>query len=369
MASDNFIPEVWADSVEDRYIDRAVAANLVNRDYEGVATKGNTVHITGIVAPEVRDYKANGRVSNPQDVSDTGTDLLIDQEKDFSFYVDDIDRAQAAGSMDNYTEAAGDALVTDSNQYLFQKMSEEGTALSGSAPTDGNTAFNLVRDAWKAMSKAKVPNDGRVLVANSEFAGYLLGADSKLTAFDTSGDGTGLRTATIGNLLNFRTVVSDDLPEIDAAGFLAFHPKAASYVGQISEVESLRAQTKFADIVRGLNVYGAKVTKQNGIYVFGITQATLTGTPASEKWTIEVTGAPTGGTFTLTVGSTASGNIAYNADAAAVVTALNAISGVSGVKVTGTTVKTIVFRSSVKLAATATGLTGGTTPGVTVTAA
>jgi hypothetical protein len=367
MGATNFIPQVWSDTLEDRWVDRAVGPNLVNRDHEGEATKGNTVKLTGVVTPEVKDYKAAGRTITPDDVSDTNIDLPIDQEKAFAFYVDDIDKAQAAGSMEEYTNAAGDALVTDSNQSLFQTMSAQGSALSGSAPTDGNSAFNLVRDAWKQLSKAKAPNDQRVLVANSEFAGYLLGADSKLTAFDTSGDGEGLRNATIGNLLNFRTVVSDDLPEVDGPAFLAFHSRAAAYVGQINEIEALRAPNKIADIVRGLNVYGSKVVKANGVWVFGITQGTLTGTPAAEKWTLAITGAPTGGTFTLTVGSTATANIAYNADNAAVAAALNALNGVSGAKVSGTTTRVITFQTAVKLAA-AGSFTGGTTPAITVTA-
>jgi hypothetical protein len=34
-----------------------------------------------------------------------------------------------------------------------------------------------------------------------------------------------------------------------------------AFVSQIERVESLRNQTKFADIVRGLNVYGGKIVK------------------------------------------------------------------------------------------------------------
>jgi hypothetical protein len=364
MGTTNFIPQIWADTVEDRWVDRAVGANLVNRDHEGQAAKGNTVKLTAILTPEVKDYKAAGRTINPDAISDANVDLAIDQEKAFSFYVDDIDKAQAAGNLDVYAEAAGDALVTDSNQALFQTMASQGTVLSGSAPTDGDSAFNLIRDAWKALTKAKAPQDGRVVLCNSEFAGYLLGANSKLTAFNTSGDAAGLRTATIGQLLNFRTVVSDDLPEIEAPAFIAFHSRAASYVGQIAEVEALRAQNKFADIVRGLNVYGAKVTKANGVYVFNITQATIQGTPAAEKWTFAITGGPTGGTFTLTVGSTATASIAYNATNSDIAAALNALNGVSGAKVSS---GVITFQTAVKLTA-ASSLTGGTTPTVTVTA-
>ncbi len=368
MAVTNFIPEVWSDAVEDRWVDRGVLPNLVNRDHEGEATKGNVVHLTGILAPSVRDYKANGRISTPDAVSDTGWDLLIDQEKDFAFYVDDVDRAQAAGSMDAYTEAAGDGLVTDANEFLAGLLAAGGTALPGAAPTTGDQAYDLIKTSWVRLKKAKAPDDNRILLANAEYAGMLLGADSKLTSFDTSGDTAGLRDATIGRLLQYRVVVSEDLPETDGPAFVAFHGRAASFVGQIVQVESLRAQNKFADIVRGLHVYGGVVTKPQGVQVFGINTGTLTGTPRSEVWSLTITGGPTGGTYTLTVGSVATAPIAHNASNAAIATALNALAGVSEVAVTGSaTSKEIRFKVDVGLTATSS-LTGGTTPAVTVTA-
>ncbi len=368
MAVINFIPEIWADTMEDHWVDHQVLADLVNREHEGEARKGNVVNLTALAPPPIRDYKANGRTSNPDNISDVGFDLLIDQEKDFAFYVDDVDRAQAAGSLNQYTDAATDALITDANQYIAGIMAANGTALAGATPTTGDEAFNAVRNAWKGLSKANAPAADRTLMCNSEFAGMLLGADSKLTAFDTSGDTTGLRLATLGNLLNFRVVVSDDMPETDVPAFIAFQKMSTSFVRQLDNIESIRAQNKHADIVRGLTVYGGKVTKSNGIYVFGITGGTLTGTPASEVWNLAITGAPTGGTFTLIVGSTSTAPIAYNATNATIAAALDSLSGVSETEVAGASTKTIRFKIDLKLAATH-ALTGGSTPGVTVTAA
>lgn len=88
----------------------------------------------------------------------------------------------------------------------------------------------------------------------------------------------------------------------------------------------------------------------------------------SEAWTIEVTGTPTGGNFKLSVDGVESGNIAHNADASAVAAALNAIAGVTGTTVTGTTLKTVTFTSKRVLAVNAAGLTGGASPDVDVTA-
>ncbi len=93
------------------------------------------------------------------------------------------------------------------------------------------------------------------------------------------------------------------------------------------------------------------------------------GTVAGKtSWDVTVTGSPTGGTYALVVNGYSTANIAYNAVAADIAAAINALSGVtgiSGVTASGTTTKTVTFPSAVALTATS-ALTGGTTPGVTV---
>ncbi|WP_066904357.1 phage capsid protein [Mycolicibacterium houstonense] len=271
MAADNFIPEIWSDYILERYIARNVFGALLDRKYEGDATKGNTVHIPGVVAPAVKDYKANSRTTTADAITDTGVDILIDQEKNFDFYVDDIDAAQANHDLlPLYTDAAGDSLATDADEFIADLLVANATGMPWSSnPTTGDAAFNIIKDARKLMQKANVPDDGmRVAVVNAEFEALLLGADSKLTSFDTSGDTAGLREATVGRLLGFRVVSSNNLPESDSPQAVFFHQRAAAFVSQIDKVEGLRANDKFADRVRGLHVYGGKVVKAPGVLVF-----------------------------------------------------------------------------------------------------
>ena len=271
MAVTNFIPEIWSAFVLERYVAVNVLPNLFDRKYEGEARKGNTVKIPGVVAPSVKDYKAEGRTTSADDITDTGVEILIDQEKSFDFYVDDIDAAQANHDLlPLYTDAAGDSLAADADEFLGALLFDEGTAVDGVSVTDEKSAYNLFLDARKAMSKADVPDDGlRVAVVNAELESLLLGHDSKLTSFDTSGDTAGLRNATVGQLLGFRVVRSNHLPENDSPAGVFFHQRAAAFVSQISEIEALRAENKFADRVRGLHVYGGKVVKPEGVYVYG----------------------------------------------------------------------------------------------------
>lgn len=271
MAAENFIPEIWSDYILERYLATNVFGALFDRKYEGEATKGNTIHVPGVVPPVVKDYKANGRTTSPDETSDTGVDILIDQEKSIDFFVDDIDNAQANHDLlPLYTEASGDALAEDVDKFLANLLVADATTLPWTAnPTTGDQAFNIFRDARKTLNKANVPDDGlRVAVVNAEFEGLLNGADSKLTSWDTSGDTAGLRNATMGQLLRFRTLTSNHLPEVDTPQAVFFHLRASAFVSQITEMEGMRAQNKFADRVRGLHVYGAKVMQPKGVVVF-----------------------------------------------------------------------------------------------------
>lgn len=270
MAITNFIPELWSAAMLELWQAENVFPALVNREYEGLATRGNTVKITGVVAPTVKDYKANNRTTSADAITDTGVDLLIDQEKSTDFFVDDIDEAQAAGSLQPYTDAAAYALVADSDKFIANLLVQNGNSLVSSVgtPDTGDKAFDLIKDARKQLNKANCPSENRVVVVNPEFEALLLGADSKLTTFYKVNDTDGLRNATVGQLLAFRVVVSNHLPAVNGPQFVAFHSRAAAFVSQIDMVEAMRAENKFADRIRALHVYGGKVVRPTGVVVY-----------------------------------------------------------------------------------------------------
>lgn len=272
MAITNFIPELWAAEMLEQWNATNVWAGLTNRQYEGTLARGNTVHITGVVPPTVKDYKGNSRTTSAEAISDTTIDLVVDQEKSTDFYVDDIDRAQAAGSLASYTTAAGYAMAEDTDKFIANLAVIGGTPLTTdiTSPADGDDAFDAIRDARKQLNKANVPSDGRIIVVNAEFEGLLLGASSKLTTAYAAGDSPsqGLRNATIGNLLGCSVITSNHLPAVDSPQFVMFSIRSLAFVSQIDQVEAMRSQDKFADRLRALHVYGGKVIRPLGIAVF-----------------------------------------------------------------------------------------------------
>ena len=279
MASKNFIPEIWSASILENFRNQAVLTGLTNREYEGELESGSKIHIAGIIEVKVKDYKtgvlpdASGsgkrpRTTAPDTVADTGIEMIVDQEKSFDFLVDDIDRAQSNKAFDKYTESAGTGLVEDAETFLTGLLSTQGTATTGIAtPTDWASAYNVVLALRGKLTGAKVPQTDRVLLVNAQFENFLLSDGSKLTAFDKANTTDGLREAIIGRLLGFNVIVS---PWMDNTKPMAIglHAPSVAYVSQITEIETMRAENTFADRVRGLHVYGGKVTRPTAVQVF-----------------------------------------------------------------------------------------------------
>jgi hypothetical protein len=164
----------------------------------------------------------------------------------------------------------------------------------------------------------------------------------------------------------------------------AERPWLASLVGT-NDTNTIRLDlTKF---VAGVHYEAGNLLQPRNVLKSGLPLGKVTATgmfapysgPTSEVQTVTVTGTPTGGTYTLTWSGQTTAGIPYNATAAQVKAALEALSNinvgdvsVSGGPHPGTAVQvTFVGRfmgdDQPQMTASASGLTGGTSPAVTVT--
>lgn len=266
MAIDNFIPEVWAAGVTQEFQANQVVIPTLSNAFTGNATAGSTVHIINATTPTIADYSAT-RTINPEALADTEVQLTIDQERAFSVNVDDVDRVQASSEFGPWVEAAGKGLAEAAEEYVIQTALLVGA--TNSNPTDivvnsAETALTAVRTMRKDMSNAKVPASDRFLVVSPDFADYLI---QGLDDVSVAGQDSELRNGVIGRLYGF-TVLESALVDYsgNSVGAMAYHGDMVAFVSQIERVESLRNQSKFADIVRGLLVFGAKTIKSDAVY-------------------------------------------------------------------------------------------------------
>jgi hypothetical protein len=267
MPVTNFIPTVWSAAILENLRVAQVIIPTLNRQYEGEVAAGNIVKITGITNPSVQNY-ATSRSLTIDGLNDSTQSLLVDQEKAISFKVDDVDRVQAAGSFEPVTADAGRALAEDAESYILGIMKTNGTSAGTSAITTPALAFAAVVALRQALSKAKVPASQRYLVVSPEFASLLLAEGSKLTSADATTAGE-LRNGVVGNLLGFTVIEHPLLTHTsNRPAAIAYHGPSVGFVGQIAKTESGRMELAFADYIRSLNVYGAKILRPAAVQTF-----------------------------------------------------------------------------------------------------
>lgn len=268
MAITNFKPTIWSSAILERFNTANILIPGLNHEYEGVLSHGNTVKITGVNTPAIVDYAGASRTITPAAMTDTTQSLVIDQEKAFSFIVDDIDRVQAAGSFEPVTRDAGAALSEDAEATVIAALKSGGTSAGTAAITTADHVYAAFITIRTALVKALVPTTNRVMAVSPEAAALLLGSGSKLTSFDPVGDEP-IRNGVIGRLLGFTVVEHPQLTHTsNRPALIGFHAPSVAYVGQIQKVESGRMENKFADYVRGLNVFGTKVLRATAVQTY-----------------------------------------------------------------------------------------------------
>lgn len=277
MSVTTFIPELWSAALL-THLDKAhVFANLVNRDYEGdISDYGDTVHINQIGDITVKKYTKGTDIAAPEDISTTEQLLVIDQAEYFNFGIDDIDAAQARTAlMDKAMMRAAYGLADTSDTYLAGVMAtgakiKIGNATTPIAITSANAYSNLV-DMKIAMDKKNVPKQGRWVVLPPDYEGALL-LDDRFVKGGVPQSDERLTNGFIGRAAGFDVYTSNNCP-VTASKYsvIASVNIATTYAEQIVKTEGYRPEKSFKDAMKGLNVYGAKVTMGDAIAVATVT--------------------------------------------------------------------------------------------------
>lgn len=270
MAVTGFIPKLWSARLLNALDKSHVFANVVNRDYEGEIKKmGDTVHINTIGAVTIGTYTQNTDFSSgPETLATTDQTLTIDQAKYFNFQVDDIDAAQAAGDiMDKAMTRAAYGLADASDKYIAGILAGAADATntvstSAVALTSSNVYENVVK-MRTILDKANVPTAGRWLVIPPEMYALILLDDRFVKTGGEMAEGI-LRTGLVAQAAGFDIYLSNNCVSANVSDKVTYTitggvDAAATYAEQIVSTEAYRPEKRFADAVKGLHVYGAKV--------------------------------------------------------------------------------------------------------------
>lgn len=260
--------------------------NVINREYEGeIKGKGSTLKITSIGDITIGDYTKDTDIADPEALDDAQSVLSITQSKYFNFAVDDVDKAQTSPALMNgamQRSAYGLANVADqfiasqmySNVATANKIGSNATAIvPTTTPDTGKMAYDYLLQLGTVLSEADVPKQGRWVVCPPWFIERLAG-DKRFSDASASGSTDALMNGLVKRAAGFDVLESNNVPKNAGTGgeaaktqtqVIAGHPMATTFADSTNRVEAYRPEKRFADAVKGLHVYGCKVTRPNAL--------------------------------------------------------------------------------------------------------
>lgn len=306
--SGTFIPTLWSGKLNAKFYAASTFSAVCNTNWEGeISSLGDKIIINQIPDITISDYTIGTGVGTAQVPVPAVLELQIDRAKMFHFQVNDVLSFQAKPSlMDMFSNDASERMrvVMDStcwyrtfNGAAAANMGATAGVKSGSINlgTEGApvnlTASNVLQKILEmaaVLDEQNIPESDRWLVIDPATRTLLL--QSNLAQAQFMGDATSpVRNGMIGKIDRFTVYVSNQLPRIAASGtawlsgdgsensvvattnankrraLIAGHRSAISYASQMTKTETLRNQADFGDLVRGLQIFGHKVTKPEAL--------------------------------------------------------------------------------------------------------
>jgi hypothetical protein len=281
-----YIPEIWSGKLIEKFYDATVLAAISNTDYEGEIKKfGDKVKIRTVPTATISDY-TRGQAITYQKPDGTVVELEINKGKVYAAEVDDVSaKQQDVKALDVWaTDASEQMKIAIDTDVLANVFS--GAVAANKGATAGRISQNInlgaagaavqvtktnildfIVDVGTVLDEQNIPETGRFMVLPAWMIGLLKKSDLKDASI--TGDGTSvLRNGRVGMVDRFTIYLSNLLQNALGTGgeaavrcwhCIAGTSKAVTFASQMTEMETLRSQDYFADLMRGLQVYGYKV--------------------------------------------------------------------------------------------------------------
>ena len=272
MSIQRFRPEIWSARLLVALRQNLVYSAFINRDYEGeIAEAGDTVRITSIGRPTISTYVPNSTVITPQQVQDSQRTLVVDQADYFAFMVDDVDARQAKGNV--ISQAMDEAAFAEANKidlylssfYTSIQLQNQLGAVNVSRATPSQAYDNVLVPLKVKLDQANVPTQGRTIAISPDLHGLFL-RDNRFVANAANNISSALLTGQVGMAAGFNIVLSNQTPTTGTDSVvIGGNDRAITFAEQISKVEPYRPQNTFADAIKGLFLYGAKVVRPDSL--------------------------------------------------------------------------------------------------------
>lgn len=272
MSFKNFIPSVWASSIN-RELERAhVFVEDCNRQYEGlVSKKGDSVHILGVGKPTIKSIErknANGEIDAAEEIEDTSVILNINQIRYFNYMVGDIDKAQAEnGVMDALSQETSEGLANEMDKYIADMaISKDVVKLATAAQkVTKENVLDILDDAIMKLQENDVSIASGVVVTVSPrffklFKQAYIGKDTNNSEELKNGKIAMYGSVTIKLSNNVAKTENGSVDNI-----MIRTKRAIAFVNPLTHTEAYRPEKRFADAVKGYVLFDGKVVRPKEI--------------------------------------------------------------------------------------------------------
>jgi len=282
------IPTYWSSVLLEDLKKELVFGSLTNAQYIGEVKYGQTLKVFSVSDVRITDYSPltgfpTGWTPDRAYAKEEMT-LTIDQVKAFQFFVEDLeDRAVLVDLMSNIMRETTYSLRDIVDQYIAGKFESGATpfltdtgAEIAAQLTNTYTFYDLLVDVDTLMNKNNVPRNGRWIVVPPELRALLL-KDNRFVANASSPQAyVSLLNGEVGQAAGFTVKMSNNVPTLGGtlAGSYRFYAgtnDALAFAYDVEKIETYRPENRFADAVKGLFVYGAKVIRPVCVYKVAVT--------------------------------------------------------------------------------------------------
>ncbi|WP_207948932.1 hypothetical protein [Erysipelothrix anatis] len=276
-ASKVFVPTLWSARLLAHLDKRMVFKNFFNTDYEGeISDYGDTVKINQIGDITIKGY-TGADIDDAEDVTGVQQTLTIDQGNYFNFRVKDVLAAQSNVTLLDKAMARSAYALADVIDQDLAKIGIEGAGIklgevANPVVITVANAYDKLVDLGVLFDENNVSKADRKIALPAWYIG-MISKDPRFTKDYKILENGLIEGATVGSFTIYMSnnVVRDTT---DASIYTAFAaaPQSGQFANQISKTETYRPEKNFADAVKGLSLYGRKITEPKACAAFVIKQ-------------------------------------------------------------------------------------------------
>lgn len=263
----NFKPMFWSKYCQTELKKDLVLANWCDYQFEGEIKMGERLKIVGVVRPTIQKY-VPGKDLNIESLGDNSQYLDITEYDAFAFEVDDVDAAQSQnGYLETQFDEAKTALAESADAFVGT-MAKAANADMMSVSTDISTLTSFLNP----IDEAHIKLYGNNVSQKTELAAdlnpeHIVGLRKELAELFTD-NVEYVKRGALGKYANTYLRMSNNLYNDGVDDYeMVRTKKAIAFAGQIDKVETVRKEKGFADIIKGLHVYGAKLVRPKELFV------------------------------------------------------------------------------------------------------